>query len=81
MKGIVKRLRSCAFDKDNMPNMMQERKLSVGDALEAAATIELLQNALREVRHHADDGAGFMVNVREALRLTEEELTPPEDKT
>ncbi len=43
MSDIVERLRACAFDKDNCPNMKSERKLTVGDALEAAEEIERLR--------------------------------------
>lgn len=40
IKKLLERLRSCQFDKDNMPNMLNERKLTVRDALHAASILQ-----------------------------------------
>ena len=45
-------------------------ELANGNARLIAAAPDML-DALREVAHHADDGCGFMVNVRAALAKAE----------
>jgi cytochrome c len=49
MTDILAKLKACAFDKDNMPNMRSEKKLSVGDALDAAAEIEKWRRVTRDL--------------------------------
>lgn len=61
---LVQRLKSCAFDRDNFPNMRSERKLSVGDALDAAAEIERLRT------QHEADKAGLLEYEQKVIELT-----------